>query len=315
MNIIITGAGGPAGDALWRLLGHKYEVYFADRDIKKIHPAIPKSRNLSIPSAEDPSFLAVIQSLIQKYEIDLILSQVDEELIQLKSLENIDSKLLVMSPGIDFISMCLDKESLGLELQKNRIMEPKTRILNIDSTYGEKSAILKPATGRGSRDVFTALNEEQFYGLKRYLLGRSEKFIIQDLILGTEYTVQMISDRFGNLSTIVPLQVIEKRGSTTQCETSYNSVVIAECLKIHELYRPTGTYNVQLVLEDALEHAHIIEINPRVSTTMCFSLELGFDPIEIFCNNLIQANPIIPDVSMRLDRYWENHFSKSGEKN
>jgi carbamoyl-phosphate synthase large subunit len=312
MKILITGAGGPATDSLWRHWGTKHEIYFADMDIRKIHPCIPEFRRRIVPTALNELFLSEIKRLINELDIDLIISQVDEELVALKGLEKSNSKLRVMSPGIDFIETCLDKLQLGNQLSKLGLSEPNTRALVQSLAFGEGPVIAKPISGRGSKDIYFAHNKDQFEGLKGYLLSREENFVVQDLIDGVEFTIQMISDDAGNLSAIVPLQVLEKRGSTTQCQLNIDPVVLSTCKQIHEIYRPSGTYNIQLILDQAKYLAYVIEINPRVSTTMCFALELGIDPIDIFCNITSNGFVQIPQEGMRLDRFWENLFSKLG---
>ncbi len=315
MNILLTGAGGPAADVLWRHWEAKYQLHLADCDTMKIHPDVPSSRVHSIPKATDSAFLDGIRKLVKDLEIDLIISQVDEELVKLKGLETENSPLMVMSPNIDFINMCLDKLVLGKQLAVDGVIEPGTMKLETELEFCGKPLIFKPVYGRGSRGVYLVKTKAQFDGLKKYLLNSDDVYVAQKYIDGAEFTVQIISDQKGKISAIVPLEVIEKRGSTTQCKTNSHPKIIEVCAQVHALYRPTGTYNIQLIFDSASDLAYIIEINPRVSTTMCFSLELGIDPIEVYLNGSSNIVPEIPLKDLRLDRYWINNFTPlvSGE--
>ena len=315
MNILLTGAGGPAVDVLWRHWESKYQLHLVDCDIMKIHPAVPRNRVHSIPKATDSAFVESIRRLVKDLDIDLIISQVDEELVKLKSLEAENSQLMVMSPNIDFINMCLDKLALGKQLSNDGVIEPGTKKLETGLEFCGMPLILKPAFGRGSRGVHLVSTEAQFDGLKKYLLSNDEVYVAQKYIDGAEFTVQVISDQEGRISAIVPLEVIEKRGSTTQCKTNIHPKIIETSAQVHALYRPAGTYNIQLIFDPVSDSAYIIEINPRVSTTMCFSLELGIDPIEVYLDGSSNTVPEIPMKNLRLDRYWFNHFTPaaSGE--
>lgn len=309
MNVLLTGAGGPAADVLWRHWESKYRLYMADCDVMKIHPAVPRARVRSIPVATDSTFIEGIRRLVKDLDIGLIISQVDEELVKLKGLEAENSKLMVMSPDTSFINMCLDKMALGKQLSKDGVSEPGTKRLETELEFYGVPLILKPAFGRGSRGVYLVKTKAQFDDLKKYLLNYDEVYVVQRYVDGTEFTVQVISDQKGKLSAIVPLEVIEKRGSTTQCITNSHLKVIETSAQVHALYRPTGTYNIQMMLDTASDSPYIIEINPRLSTTMCFSLELGIDPIEVYLNGSTNSLPEVPMRSLRLDRYWVNHFT------
>jgi carbamoyl-phosphate synthase large subunit len=240
--------------------------------------------------------------------IEVIISQVDEELIQLKKLESKLTRLISLSPSVEFMEMCLDKNRLGLMLQHLNISDPKTQLLSNSSEFSGKEMLFKPQFGRGSRNIYVARNDLEFYCLKKYLLNQTEKFICQEYLNGKEYTVQMLSSSSGILNAIVPLAVHEKRGSTTHSNLSTNSSVIQECKRVHEAFKPGGTYNIQLIHSSDDNRAYVIEINPRVSTTMCVSLKLGFDPVEIYLDESQDSEIKIPSGPLILRRYWNNVY-------
>ena len=311
MKLLITGGGGPAAEALWDLWRNKFDLYFADQDINRIHPKVPRDKCLEIPNANSAEFLSAFERMVDLVGFECIVSQVDEELLKIKDLELTHRDFTVISPSADFIRLCLDKAKLGKSLTKAGINDPRTQILTPDSIYFGMPLLIKPQFGRGSRDIFVAKSNPEFIAIKKYLLTQNQQFVFQELILGQEYTVQMLANRKGKLRAIVPLLVNEKRGSTTSCEVSLNQIVINECQKVHACFKPAGTYNIQLLYSPIEEKAHIIEINPRVSTTMCLSVQLGFDPVDIFLNESTDFEIELPTQILKLNRYWTNEFSDS----
>ena len=311
MKLLLTGGGGPAADALWELWRNKYDIYFADQNVNRIHPRIPREKCLEIPNANTVGFLSKLQSKIDLLGIDYVVSQVDEELIEIYKLEQTCGGFTFISPGIEFIKVCLDKAMLGGILSEAGINDPGTNLLTSHSQYSDTPLIIKPQFGRGSRDIHVAKSSTEFMAIKNYLLQQSQQFVAQKLILGQEFTVQMLANRQGILRAVVPLLVNEKRGSTTSCEVDLNQIVIDECLKVHKLFGTPGTYNIQLIYSPNEEKAFVIEINPRVSTTMCLSLHLGFDPVEIFLENSTNLELNLPTKALKLNRFWTNIFSEN----
>ncbi len=311
MKLLITGGGGPAAEALWDLWRHKFDLYFADQDINRIHPKVPRTKCIEIPNANTDEFLSELKQQIDSNGFEYVVSQVDEELLKIKELELTHRTFTVISPGVDFIRLCLDKAKLGTSLAEAGINDPKTNVLSRDSLYMGQSLLIKPLSGRGSRDIYLARSKPEFIAIKEYLLAQSQQFVFQELIIGQEFTVQMLANKEGKLRAIIPLLVNEKRGSTTSCEIFLNQIVINECQKVHEYFNPSGTYNIQLLYSPIEKKAYVIEINPRVSTTMCFSVQLGFDPVDIFLEESTDLDVKLPTQMLKLNRYWTNVFSDS----
>lgn len=311
MKLLITGGGGPAAEALWDLWSHKFDLYFADQDINRIHPKVPRTKCLEIPNANSDEFLSELKQKIDSNGFEYVVSQVDEELLKFKELELTYRSFTVISPDVDFIRLCLDKAKLGKSLAEAGINDPKTNLLSYDSLYMGRSLLIKPQSGRGSRDIYLARSNPEFIAIKEYLLTQSQQFVFQELIIGQEFTVQMLANKEGKLRAIIPLLVNEKRGSTTSCEISLNQIVINECQKVHAYFNPSGTYNIQLLYSPVEKKAYVIEINPRVSTTMCFSVQLGFDPLDIFFEESTELDVKLPTQMLKLNRYWTNVFTDS----
>lgn len=309
MKVLLTGAGGPSTQALWGMWEGKHQMFFADADIERIFPKIPKSRKILLPVANDNNFFESIIKLTKKYKFDILISQVDEELLVLANNRDLFTETILIIPQASFVETFLDKLKSGKEMRAREIQEPFTRKLQNDSEFQGVPIIFKPRFGRGSRDIFFAESKEEFNSVKRYLLTKKTEFVFQNKIRGTEYSVQMIANALGDLKAIVPLLIKEKRGSTTNGVTDNNKSVIKHCQFFHDSFKASGTYNIQIMLNN--DQPYIFEVNPRVSTTMCVSLYGGLDPIDIYTQQSAETTISYIKNGVKIERHWENTFSIS----
>ena len=81
-RILFTGGGGAGSEALYRHLGNKHDLYFADADIDSINPLIPANRRIQIPWAQNPDFCDILLNHCVNNAVDYLVPGVDEELVQ-----------------------------------------------------------------------------------------------------------------------------------------------------------------------------------------------------------------------------------------
>ncbi len=325
-KILFTGGGGAGSEALFRLLGDRYETHFADADRQAIDPSISEERRHEIPFANDPAFADRLceffhstsgreageqrqqrsEAKWQTLEIDLLVPGVDEELPLVAGLVE-ESRVSALLPPKAFVETHLDKAS------SMRFLEP----LGIapQTVPAEEAAeigfpcIVKPRSGRGSRGVAVIKSPEQLAAYLTFHEAEPGTVIAQELGLGQEFTVMMAADSVGMLRAVVPVEVGIKRGITLRAETVRDETVEAACRKIHEANPVPGCYNIQLIRQ---ENGRILvfEINPRVSTTMCLGVAAGVDPIAIFLDELTGEGGLLPFTeNLQLRRHWANQLA------
>ena len=310
MRILLTGAGGPSTEAVLKLWSPKHELFFADAKIDSITSQVSSDKRLFVPYANDKQFLQSIIDLTTKLQIDILISQVDEELPLLAGNKERFNPTLLLVPDENFINLFLDKLQSGIKMNENRILEPGTKVLNNESKFEGLPVIFKPCFGRGSRSIFSVETQKEFDALKNYLLTQEEIFITQQKIQGDEYSVQVLANSNGILKGITPILIKGKRGSTTSGVVSNNREVIKACLDFHQVFKTSGTYNIQLMLKG--DQAYIFEVNPRVSTTMCVSLFGGSDPVDIYLDSSTEENIKYLSEGTKLQRHWNHTFSLNG---
>ena len=283
--------------------------FFADANPEAVHFSIQRKQCFKIPLASKPYFVRDIIELTKKLELDLLVPTVDEELLQLAEARKAIGCEILLPPS-DFISLHLDKMASNKSLIKAGLPAPKTTLLSNNQKHFP--CILKLRTGRGSRNVHvvSSLDELEAHIL---LAGvEREKFIIQELVQGQEYTVMVVANSEKKLRAIVPVLVSIKKGITIEAQTVNDKKIINACESIHNANPVPGYYNIQLIKEfDGTVKP--FEINPRVSTTACLGLAAGIDFISIALEKerpfRTSNNQLIPFIEeLKLKRFWHNHI-------
>lgn len=307
-SMLITGAGGAGAELIWKLLSDKYSLFFADADLARISRDIPTERCVKIPFAGDDRFLQVMVDICQRLDIDLLVSAVDEELLILAESAHLFGGTRMFMPEAGFIRMMLDKFQMVEHFKANALM-PLTRLLSDKTVDIYFPNILKPRSGRGSRNVFILDNADDLGYFTRKFSERQDEFVVQEKAEGVEYTVQVVSSSQGALHEIIPVKVFSKKGITISAEAQYEPNVIAACQRLHDLAGGNGIYNIQLILSSD-GAVYPFEINPRISTTFGMILALGVDPFELFDNHKATFNSDISKQQVcRLERHWVNSIT------
>lgn len=308
-RILFTGGGGAGSEALNRIFRDRYDIFFADANYLSRPNGIDVSQWFEIPVASAAQFSASILELCKTLSINLLVPGVDEELVKCSRLERFDN-FDVLLPAEQFIETHLDKMLSNISLNQSLIPAPKT--VSADDCSLDFPCIVKPKTGRGSRNVAEVMSIEELNS--HILLSRLEKeiFVLQELLEGEEFTIMMLADRNCNLRAVVPILVKTKRGITIEAITCYDPIVINSCKTIHNKMPTRGYYNIQLIKTNE-GFAKPFEINPRISTTACLCAASGIDFLGLFLGIVGGAQPKgrLSEFKdgVRLKRSWYNEFS------
>jgi carbamoyl-phosphate synthase large subunit len=294
--ILITGVGGAAGIFLINhLRKNNFTVIAIDANEHSVG-LLHADRGYVVPLCSAPNYIEVIQKICEKERVSFIIPLIDEELKLMKNLES--GNLKVICPSEKFIEITLDKFLLTKELSKIETCIPETFLLSEDYSSLEFPVVVKPRTGRGSKDVFYANNNDELDKILSLKKESLKEFIVQEKICGEEYTVSVVVTPDNELKSIVPKKIIEKSGITKSALTEHNHKITTLCEKITKELKPSNPFNVQLILSRIDNTPYIFEINPRFSTTITLTIAAGVDeimyPLNFYSNpNLKQNNDFI----------------------
>jgi len=303
--ILITCAGGSGPIYLSRTLRRRFIVILADGSRDNAGPFIGLPFYLT-PFGNDPSYGNVLKQIVKKHYVDYVVPGADEELVPLNDLMKEIKSFVLIAPDKDFITLCLNKKQLMIELDKIHLSHLPPFARKQDVTY---PAIAKPIYGRGSRQVHQVKNIHELNG---YLDLYGKKFsdvLVQKYIPGVEYTVSVIVNNVNAIIGIVPKRIISKKGITRSAVAERNVLIEKVCRDIVASLKPGGPFNVQLMLYRG--KVYIFEINPRLSTTSVLTDKAFGNEIELFIKyygkTVIIGAPAMK-ASVRLYRYEENIF-------
>lgn len=280
----MTGAGGAAFP--WIVQHFKAKgVRVLAADMDALAPGLfLADKGFVIPGGNDPAFGPAILQICREEEVDAVFPLVDEELL---TVARLGSEIgVVMLPETAFIETCLDKYILMEQLAKHGIPIPKTRLASEGVADLKWPLVVKPRTGRGSRDVHIVSGTSELDAILSDTTYELDALLIQECIAGAEFTVSVVAWKDGITQVVVPKEILCKRGITKLAVTRANQAINDVCRKVQDCLRPDGPINVQLMLEANSGVPRIFEINPRYSTSTTLTVQSG---VEEMYGLLLQA--------------------------
>lgn len=251
-----------------------------------------------VPRYDSNEYIEALVTICQKEQINFLIPLYEKEFISLcdnrQKFKNVGTTLLLNNKEI--IEICNNKWNTYRFFKENDIASPisylksdiEDILINQDNLKSLRfPLIIKPIDGMGSSGVFKINNKNELEFFKEYIKNP----IIQEFIEGTEYTVDVLCDLYGNVVSAVPRERIEVRsGEVVKSKTTNNKKIIAEVLQLCEKLNTikdkkgiglVGPQTIQCMYTRDNE-IRFIEINPRFGGGVPLSIEAGIDYGMIF---------------------------------
>ncbi len=264
-------------------------LYFADE--KEQVPRI----------AENDNYVNSIIEICNKHDIALIVPTIDTELLLLaerrEQIEKETDAVLLIS-SLEAIRICRDKTNTQKWLEEHGFLVPRMiEDDEIEKGNAKYPLFIKPLDGSSSINAFKAENREEI-DTYRELIGDG-KYIIQDFMEGTEYTIDCFLDLDGNIITVVPrIRIATRSGEIAKGRIVRDTAIIEDVSRLLKELKPVGHITIQCMrTERGIEY---IEINPRFGGGAPMSIMAGADS----CENLyriLRGEKLSPS-----DRFREN---------
>ncbi len=247
-------------------------------DIEETAPALYFSDKYYIISRIDnDKFIDNIVNISEKEAINLIVPTIDTELLKLaKNKDNIEdkTKAKVLISDYNLIEKCNDKFKTMRFLSENNFFVPFT-YSNEHLEDVKFPVFIKPYNGSSSIDTYKICNFKELAFFKDYIKSP----IIQEFILGTEYSVDVFCDFDFNPITIVPrVRLSVRSGEILKGKIEKNEQIINEMKRLVNVIKPLGHITVQCILSD--NKVYILEINPRFGGGAPMSIKAGANSCE-----------------------------------
>ena len=293
MNILITSAGRRSYlvEYFKKVLHGKGNVFVANSN--PINPAFRVAdHSVVTPLIYDEGYIPFLLKYCRENEINILISLFDiDEYILAKNkskFEKIGTQVIVSSS--EFVKICNDKWLTFCYLKENSFLTPLTfKTLEsakeaLESGYLKYPVIVKPRFGMGSLSVYKANNLEElkiFYEkVKREIFNSYMKYessfcfdesvVIQQVINGQEYGMDVINDLNGKYQNCVIRKKIAMRSGETDCAEIIDDEDIYSIGK--KLGNITGhVANLDVDLFKTNECIYILEMNARFGGGYPFS--------------------------------------------
>ncbi len=228
-----------------------------------------------VPRINDPDYIDRLLDICDRHQIDLLIPLIDTELHLLSLHEqrfrDLGVTVLISSAAVNDI--CYSKKKTGLFFETIGVKTPK--IYQLDQVEDRDfPVIIKPNQGSSSVGVYQVKNRTELNFFANYV----EDSIIQELISGQEYTIDVLVNFQGKAISIVPRSRLETRaGETSKGTTVKNPALIAAAKYVVEsLPGAIGCITVQCFLQSDGEIV-LIEINPRFGGGYPLAYRAGAD--------------------------------------
>lgn len=310
-KILITGTGGPSGISILKDLdGRGYEIYSGDIDPYATGLyLVPADRRMLLPRGDDPGFVDEIIRLCERLGIDLVVPTVDTELLplvkRLGELKAVGTDAVIASR--DTLEVCLDKWALHKRCEGS-VRVPVTTL--VDGTFDpgtiELPVIVKPRTGSGSRGIRLVSEVSELEGLER-----DGTLLVQELLPGPEFSLDVFADRSGEVLAVVPRERLKvDSGIAITGRTTHDEALEKFGADVARLIGLTTVANVQA--KEAVEGVPaLLEVNPRFPGTMPLTIAAGVDMPKLAVDEALGRGlppAPIPFNDVAMVRHFDEHI-------
>ena len=272
-RILVTAVSGDIANNILKILKAQGGCVLFGTDVNPIAVGMDQVEEfIRVPYAVDPIYIDTMIELCKRLEITHLIPTNEREVEVIGRVRNrfeeAGIKVLVQSASI--LDICLDKYKTACFLEDEGICVPRTCV-SVDEIMDATSFVCKGRKSNGSREVlfFDSVVE---YTEKKYNM---DGVVFQEYIEGDEYTVGVFGHNgiYGQIEFRRQLEdghscIVELVKKKQLDEISQR---VAEALGLE------GYINIQLREKDG--QFYIFEINPRISGTVAFRHELGFDDV------------------------------------
>ncbi len=326
VRVLMTGAGGAGTIEIIKSLrrAERYEIAVADagRHSYGFHLA---DRGYLVPFGADARFAEVFADLIRREQPHFVIPLVDEEIPKVHALvrEQFAGQTRVLAPLPAFCELALDKWRMASAMAAAGLSTALTVLTSEVPADFPFPAIVKPRSGRGSRGVATVRSGDELAAYLAKAPGPASQFVLQERLLGREFTTSVVVGLDGELLAVVPKEAVEKRGITQVGVTRRVPAIDDLCARMQAVLQADGPFNVQLILgEDGVPR--VFEVNPRYSTTVALTLAAGIDEVDVVMRHALgePLGPLTYREDFMMLRYsaqlclpeseWKNKYVERG---
>lgn len=241
-----------------------------------------------VPFSFDKSYPSIIRSICESEQVDLLIPSTDFESYYLSRHQNDLPKVVTSPPHVNEIF--LDKYLTYRHFQETGIPFA-TSIFPVSEYRGQFDPIVvKPRTGRGSRNVFFEMPDKN---------EMDDTYFVQKRYFGTEITTAFYVTRNQQLHGHITLRRELAFGTTSKCTVvfDYDEMMNDIISKVIENFNILGPCNIQSIVTETGEIVPF-EINARISGTNSIRSQFGFEDVKYIIEEYVfDKAPSEPNIT------------------
>ncbi len=309
MNIILrTAVGSPVAPFILKHLKENINCRLIGVDIDTMACGFSWcDQSYIVKRVKEKGYIEEILSICKKENVNIFWPDLDEELVLVAQNRSKfeDLGIAIVLSDEEVLKICTDKFETYRFFKDNEIPTPNSYIN--DPPYKLKLPfpfIIKPINGRGSQGVHKIENEEDF----QYYSKRVNNTIVQEMLLGVEYTIDTLSDNNGLFHYgSIRERIATDSGISIKGKTVKDNELLELAEKICNKLKIKGPACIQCFKDAQSGKIGFIEINPRIAGTAAISVLAGAQLIQDSIN-VFSGNPIVGMVNYKyglsVSRYW-----------
>jgi len=339
LTVIVTACGAPGGPGIIKALRQVNE-----RNIRIVGTdANPTASGLLlsdeayvVPQGQSRSYIPAVSKLAKKTKADVILPLSSMELLPLSKNTKAFGEVKVVVNKEHSLKIALNKRKCYEYLKGRNIPIPDYVVVHdyeefVEAAhalgYPKKPVCFKPPISKGQRG-FRILRED--IDLRKLLLETKPdntittlesvsnilskgfgELLVMEYLAGPEYSVDSLVKN-GKSLVVVPRRRVETRlGISSVGIVEKNEEVIEVVRKINTAFK--FDYNINVQLKYSTDGTpKLVEINPRVSGTICLSAAAGPNLPYLGIKLSLRENFSIPKINWGLTmiRCWDELYAK-----
>jgi carbamoyl-phosphate synthase large subunit len=271
----------------------------------------------TVPRVKDPSFVGALKAICEREKVDVVAPILDFELDMFAEL----APKLRQELGVRVISNSPETVALARDKRRSCAAVAAAGVATPTSYEGDAIAsaplplFVKPNVGAGSSGATAVRTREE---LAQALSAAGKEPLVQQLIEGDEYTVDLVVAPDGNVLAVAPRVRLEVRAGQSYKGRTVDDPVVAEAARKCALaHRMTGQGNVQLIKSKHDGRAYFVEVNPKFAAAMGLTIGAGLN-LPLVYVKLALGMPI-DDAQLRrradvwMLRAWQEKYLDASE--
>lgn len=275
-KIVVTAVGGDIGYAIVKALKvSNHDLYIIGCDIKKYNVSydIVDEFYVCPPYGDIDAWVQYMRNIITSNEVSYFWPVTESEIKIVNEKLRYFSNVKVVINQANILNIAMDKGETARFLYENGVLTPKTweDIFNHEIIC---PVIVKEKFGCGSHSVVLANDKDEL----AHYYNEMENPIVQEYVgdKTREYTMTVFSD--GDVvNSIVFKRELGFGGMSRYVELVHDEKFSDMANKIAKMFNLHGSINIQM--RNVGNDYYVFEINPRISSTMGFRMQLGFNDV------------------------------------